>query len=299
MSFASDCLDYIGLCPNRLWVVQVGQCTTGEAMVQLIDPNTGATLDLSTYDIGPCGESSSSSSSSPSSSSSGSAEKHGVEIILKEWNDNLLYYCEFAEVKSCEDAKRGVVYVPYSPSFIPKPGAWLAQASVWSHGTLVKIYPFYWEVSPNLAIHERGPLTIPEVRMAMRDVCAEANFLIDSVECHKEEIIYAIRRPIEYWNEVPPPVQTFSPRNFPFRYHWMNATIGELLGIVGLWLRRNDLDYSAGGLTVMDTKKWEFYIERSNALKAEYKEFVLNKKIEINIQGGYNMIGGYWSTPYR
>ncbi len=280
MSFASDCLDYIGLCPNRLWVVQVGQCTTGEAMVQLVDPNTGATLDLSKYEIGPCPVESSSSSSSESSSSSGSAEKHGVYITLKEWNSDLRYYCEKAEVKSCEDAKRGVVYVPYSPEFIPKPGAWLAQASVYAHGVLVKIYPFYWEVSPNLDIHESGPITIPEVRLAMRDVCAEANFLIDSVECHKEEIIYAIRRPIEYWNEVPPPV-------------------GELLGIVGLWLRRNDLDYSAGGLTVMDTKKWSFYIERSNALKQEYKDFVLQKKIETNIASGYNMIGGYWSNPYR
>lgn len=297
MSFQTDCLDTIGLCPNRLWTVQVGQGTAGEALVQLIDPNTGATLDLSKYGIGPCDESSSSPSSSSSSSSC--PEKHGVQIILKEWNNDLVYYSEWAVVKTCEESKRGVVYAQFNKHFVCKPGVWLAQASVWSHGTLVKIYPFYWEVSPNLMMDEFGPITVPEVRLAVRDQCPEANFLIDATDYKVEEIMWAIRRPVEYFNEVPPPVATFRPSNFPYRYHWMQGTIGELLIMVGTWLRRNDLDYSAGGVTVMDTKKWDFYMNRGKELQKEFKDFAKQKKIEINIQGGYGSIGGYWCTSYR
>lgn len=300
MSFADDCLDIIGACPNRLWTVQVGQRTEGEAMVQLIDPNTGATLDLSKYGIGPCFPVSSSSSLSSSSSATPDVcDKHGVEILLKEWNTGSIYYARMAEVKSCLDAERGVVYVSYDKKFVPKPGVWLAQASVWDHGKLIKIYPFYWEVQPNLMYNEFGPITVPEVRLAVRDVCPEGNFLIDSCDFKVEEIMWAIRRPVEQFNAAPPPVATFNTSTFPYRWNWMNATIGELMILVGTWLRRNDLDYSAGGVTVMDTKKWEFYMARGKELQAEYKDFVKNKKIEINIQGGYGSMGGYWCSPYR
>jgi hypothetical protein len=63
--------------------------------------------------------------------------------------------------------------------------------------------------------------------------------------------------------------------------------------MVATWMRRNDLDYQAAGLTVADTKKWPDYMKMGEDRQNKWKEFVKHKKIEINIEGGYMYLGGY------
>jgi hypothetical protein len=296
MPFANDCLDKVGVCPNRLWTLSMGQCAAGDKLLQLIDPLTGELIDLTKYGIvGPQPDSSSSSSLSSSSSSSSDAPKHGVQITARDRYETTPYLFQLmAKVLSDEDAKNGIVYLPLTATETGRPGVFVAQAAVYEHGTVRRILPFWFELTPNLELAGQiGPITIAEVRMAMRDVCPEANFLIDAVEFNDEEVAWAIRRPIDYWNETPPPVAKFSASNFPYRYHWVNAAIGELLVMAAIWMHRNSLDYSAAGLSVKDMAKWADYMKIGQDMKAEWKDWAKNKKIEINIDGGFSSLGGY------
>lgn len=305
MPFANDCLDHLNVCPDRARVFSTGQCCEEEVKITLVNPLTGDVFDLTQYGIGtPSSGSSEVSSSSVCWPCNGLDEnglpKQGVEIILKEMPNSVGHLSKMAIVKSEEDAANGIVYLSVDTVLTEKAGVWLSMALIWDHGILRKQYPFYFEITPNLAIYNpSGPITITEVRMAVRDLCPEMNFLLDTVEFKDHEVAWAIRRPIEYWNEVPPPVAQYTPGNFPFRYHWMEAVIGELLVTVATWMRRNDLDYSAGGTSVQDTKKWPDYLKMAEGRKKDWKEFVKNKKIEINIAGGFGNLGGYRSNPYR
>lgn len=293
MAFANDCLDKVGVCPNRLWTVSLGQCTKGDKLIQLIDPLTGELIDLTKYDIyGPQPQSSSSSSSS---SSSEPAPVHGVLVTARERYESSLYLFQIlAKVLSDENARNGIIHLPLTARETLKPGIFVAQAAIHEHGSLRRILPFWLELTPNLEIAAQpGPITISEIRLAIRDMCPEINFLIDDVEFKDEEVAWAIRRPIEYWNETPPPVAQFTPSNFPYRYYWLDAAIGELLVLAATWMHRNSLDYSAAGLSVRDMAKWGDYMRMGQERKAGWKEWVQNKKLEINIDGGYSSLGGY------
>lgn len=66
-----------------------------------------------------------------------------------------------------------------------------------------------------------------------------------------------------------------------------------------MWLRRNDLDYTAAGLSIADTKKWPDYAKMGQERWGVWTDFVKHKKIEINLDGAYGSLGGYRHAPYR
>lgn len=310
MPFANDCLETVGVCPNKIPFTSIGQGAEGEIQIALRDPRSGDVIDLTLYGIGTgvvpssslsSSSFSSSSWSSSSSSSSSSIPKHGVEIVTKTRpEDPRPWFEKMTETPTEADAKIGLVTLVVTTQESRRVGIWTAMALIWEHGILRKLFPFYYEVIPNLAMSNYGgTITLPELRLAIRDVCPEINFLLDAKEYDEHELMWAIRRPIEYWNEIPPPVRTFSMEDFPFRYHWLEASVGELMRMVAVWMRRNDLDYSAAGLTVADTKKWPDYMKLGMERLNEYKAFVRQKKIEINIQGGFQQMGGWRTTPVR
>lgn len=298
MPFANDCLDQIGVCPNRLYTLLSSQGIEDELRIQLIDPLTGALIDLTQYGIGSNNEGSSlSSSSSPYP-----ADFTGLEVIVRSrYEDVCPAFKAYGFVKSETDAQNGIIYFNVTPHDTRHAGIFVSTVNVVQNGTTRKVFPFYLalEINPGV-FNPTAPLSMAEVRLAVRDVCPEMNFLIDTVEFKDEEIAWALRRPIDYWNEAQPPLNViYSPQTFPFRYNWMEATISMLLRTVAVWLRRNDLDYSAGGLTVADTKKWPEYQRMATERWQEYKEWVKNKKIELNVASGFSSIGGYRYNPYR
>jgi hypothetical protein len=205
-----------------------------------------------------------------------------------------------ADIKTADEAKNGIVHFEAEQAFTARGGIFLGMAVVWEKGIKRKLYPFYFEVTADLTSQSHlGPLTIFEVRMSMRDLAPESNFLLDSVEFSNEEIAWAIRRPIDYWNEQPPPVAPFTAANFPYRYNWLNAASAELLIMAATWMRRNDLDYSAAGLQVMDTKKWPDYMKIGMERRGAFQKWVTEKKVSINLENAYGTLTGYSYAPYR
>jgi hypothetical protein len=127
-----------------------------------------------------------------------------------------------------------------------------------------------------------GPITIGEVRLHMRDTVTE-NDLWDDFEFSDAEIIHAMSLPIMQWNETTPAVGNFDAQTFPWRYNWLQATVGNLLKIAAHWYRRNKLKANHGGVSVDDKNKDVDYLQVSRMLEADWKEWMMNKKKEINI----------------
>lgn len=147
----------------------------------------------------------------------------------------------------------------------------------------IEIQEDLWQ--PNQNYHT---LSIAEVRLAIRDKCREDNFLLDRVQFTDTEIAWALRRPIDYWNEALPPLSTvYNTTNFPFIYNWLTGVIGELLLQAAQNTERNRLRYSAAGLNIDDKDQAAFYMTSSDKYRAEYKEWVRDKKRSINVGNAF------------
>lgn len=154
---------------------------------------------------------------------------------------------------------------------------------------------FYLTIGRGMsATSQLGPPTMAEIRLQLRDSSPLENFLIDTFKFDDAEIAAAIGRPIEYWNEVPPPVRRYTTQNFPFRYHWLEAIIGNLFLMTAEHQRANTLEYQAGGISVNDMSKERNYEIAGQTRWQAWKDFVRAKKAEINLAGCYGGIG----SPY-
>lgn len=138
------------------------------------------------------------------------------------------------------------------------------------------------------------PLTISEIRLALRDTCAEANYLLDDVEFSNREIQYAIHRPVDMFNETQPAIVRYNYNDFPYRYNWTEATIGFLLETAAYNLSRNQLQVSAAGVTVNDKARWQIYLEMSREKKTEFRRWATQEQVRENIKRGFGRTTGRW-----
>lgn len=141
-----------------------------------------------------------------------------------------------------------------------------------------------------------GPPSLLEVRLQLRDSSPNDNYLLDGVQFTDEEIALAAIRPIQYFNEVSPPLRIrFTTNNFPWRYHWIEGMIAQLYMIAAEHYRKNNLSYSAGGLSVADMDKERNYMAAYQEKWGMYMQFVRNKKGEINMEQGWRTVPGIYS----
>ena len=129
----------------------------------------------------------------------------------------------------------------------------------------------------------KGPPTIKEIRLALRDHPA-LNTLTERFEFDAVELVQAISRPIDEWNSAPPPLRshTYTTQNFPFREQWLRATCGYLMLSAAELFRRNYLPRAAGGIQINDKQKEGEYLKRGETVLAEWRQFIVQKKMSIN-----------------
>jgi hypothetical protein len=302
MAFANDCVDIARVPANAIPVIKTEQCTCNEVRIQLKDLVTGDPYDLTALGLGLESSSSSSSSSGcchdmPSWCEAVDGGNSGVQIVLKgSPSDASMALNKYATIKSEADAQNGIVYLQHTPAEMSGAGIWNAMAIVRVCGVARALFPLYFEIRPSLDQINvaSGPITIYEVRLDLRDTHPDVNFLLDTYDFQDHEIAFMIRKAVDLWNETPPhTVATHTPATFPFRANWINVTGGELMRMVADWLRRNDLDYQAAGLTVKDTAKWPYYREEGLRRIQEFKAWALTTKATINLEGAFASMGGY------
>lgn len=136
-----------------------------------------------------------------------------------------------------------------------------------------------------------GPPSIAEIRLHLRDSSPTESYLLDNLMFDDAEIALAIARPVQYWNEIPPPLdQVYNTQNFPFRYHWLEGICANLFMMVAEQFRRNQLDYQAGGMAVNDQNKEANY-ERAGQMRWQaYREWVRATKASINLEGCWGTV---------
>lgn len=134
-----------------------------------------------------------------------------------------------------------------------------------------------------------GPPTIREIRLHLRDTGQE-NDLLQDVEFDAVEILDAIKHPVMYWNEFPPTICSYTCSNFPWRHHWRNGIVAELLKTAAHHYMRNKMQASSGGLNVDDKNKDQPYLQLAQMYEQEWKMFVQRKKMEINLGELYGTV---------
>lgn len=150
------------------------------------------------------------------------------------------------------------------------------------------------------AFHSGGPPTIAEIRLHLRASAAEESLLLDNMRFDDAEIALAISRPIEYWNEIPPPIYPrYSTQNFPWRFHWLEAICANLFFMLEEQFRANNLTYSAAGVQVNDQDKEPNYARAGERRWANWVEFVKRQKSSINLEGAYGGIGSGYGYSYN
>ncbi len=153
-----------------------------------------------------------------------------------------------------------------------------------------------------LATTRQGPPTMMEIRMHIRDNAPEDNYLLDEIEFDDAELAASITRPIMQFNEMPPPSdQLYNTATFPYRYHWLEAIVANLYMIAAAHYRRNQLAYSAAGLSIDDKNKEKQYLEIAAYHKKNWEDFAKATKVRANMEAGFGTIlSGYsyfnWNT---
>ena len=211
-----------------------------------------------------------------------------VILHIKERIDDTDYYL----TKSCTINHDSSLTIDFNDTEVNRAGSFIGEFLVTITVTkeIIGRYRCYLDVTPNMTTDQgqRDPLTIPEIRMAIKDRVPGDNFLLDDLEWTDNEIMFAIRRPIDYWNDMPPDVSQFtagaySPARFPYRYYWMEGIVGELLRMAALNLTRNRMPVQAGGIQTDDKIRADAYLKISEEFLQRYREWVVQKKYEINI----------------
>ena len=198
------------------------------------------------------------------------------------------------EICGIVDADKGTVKFAMQAGQLPGPGIYLAAYNITnSDGLLLHQVPRYLQITPDISqgISVNRPLTIAEIRLALRDYPA-SNTLLDEVEYSDEEIIWALTRPVDIWNSLPPDIGGYDYNNFPYRAAHLDGAIGELLCIAAHHYMRNELPYQSAGLTVNDKAKGNNYLQLGEMLKGKFKEFVERKKYELNVINGARFMSG-------
>ena len=284
MPFANDCVDQGYKSVRDIKSVEIDQCTTGDVDFVMIDPRTGGAIDLTEYGI------------TDSTSYSSGGVFTGVKVTIKELpEDAQLWGSIIADVVSASD---GQITIPYEADGVARrAGIFTAQAEIWEDDEMRRFIPLFFIVNPSVTHDpaDRGlTLSIAEIRMTIRDTDPEGNYLLEQLDFTRNEIALMIRRCIDYWNEVPPPVAYYKPTNFPWRYHLSLGVAALLHQMAANQKMRNDLPYQAGGLTIQDTIKFQQYLDFYQRYWQQWAQWVKDKKYQINIGTGFQVLSsGY------
>ena len=275
------------LTKRRAIIIPKGTC--GMAQWTLRWPD-GQTADLS--DCFPT------SSASESGSGSGSESESGLTLAARFQGCDRTSNLATVAV-TLVDAQQGLVQFPLPPEVYLQAGIYqfqvaLLQANggvIFADSGIVSVEHGMWGDTNQMT----GPPTLEEIRMHLRDRAVENDLLAD-VEFDDAEILNAIRQPVMYWNEQLPPLPHLNCNTFPYRHHWRNAIVAELLFTAVHHYMRNKMQATSAGLTVDDKNRDKEYLMVAGHYKQEWQEFVKMKKISINAQGFYGSMGSSYGN---
>jgi hypothetical protein len=202
------------------------------------------------------------------------------------------------------NAENGEIQIVLPETATGLPGVYYAEvATMDDNGLIVYTNLFYVVIERGLfgvSNWTGGPPLVAELKLHLRDSAPEESLLLDNIRFDDAEIALATSRPVEYWNEIPPPLgKRMTTQNFPFRFHWMDGIVANLFWMLEEQYRANNLTYSAAGVQVNDQDKEPNYARAAERRWANYVEFVKRKKASINMENAFGGIGSSYSYSSR
>lgn len=187
-----------------------------------------------------------------------------------------------------KDAPNGVVTLKLTPAETKYFGMWVAGIQIKdAAGDLTAEYPCYLQIDQGLDAHpssvSSSGLSIGLIRMALYDFSADANILLQDLEFSDVQIMHAVQRPIDDWNEMPPAVRFYTTTDFPWVGNWLKATCSYLLEMAAHRYDRNTLPHNAGGLAMDPLNRGKVYLEKAMFLRQNWLSWVGAKKTELNM----------------
>ncbi len=185
-------------------------------------------------------------------------------------------------------ATTGLVEASIPAAVSRNPGVYLMEAGILdTDSNLIFSNQFYLWVDRGLfgdpQYPNGGPPALDDIRLALRDNAPEENRLIDEFEFDLAEVCHSAVYTCRYWNECQPPInQSFNTMTYPAKLRWLDAICGQLFMIAANRFRRNHLPYQAGGTAIDDQNKFMQYEQIGMKMLMDYREWVKQKKVEIN-----------------
>jgi len=221
------------------------------------------------------------------------ADLTGATVALRLKNVGGPGMLEFAGV--IDNAAAGLVHAVVDTTQTG-PGIFDAQLAVFQAGRLKLLNRFWLMVERSLFGNQEftGVPTVAEVRMHLRDSQGAENVLLDLPAFDDAEIMHAMLRAVDIWNEEPPPVQRYTLQTFPFRARLLDATVASLYRTLGLQELRNWRNINAAGMTVSGPDRGPLFLELGEKMLDDYREWVRRQKVTINIARGWGGVpSGY------
>jgi len=135
---------------------------------------------------------------------------------------------------------------------------------------------------------------VKEVRTAMLDY-EELNELINNQEVDYKEIKKAADRTIDRYNNIDPPISARTVWDFPSKDLLITGTIARLLISGALLHYRNQLPYSAGGISVQTHTQGPAYERLGAQLMSQFEQQADIMKRSENVQRMMGVAGGLGS----
>ena len=176
-------------------------------------------------------------------------------------------------------------------------GTWYAEVLCYSGGKLTHDYRAYLCIRKGTQGSHSGPhpVTVMDVRLALMDTSPECNELLDDLEFSDMMILNAVERAIDEWEETPPRLSRhFNATNFPFREHLIKGAVGYLLQSVMYRYMRNQMQYSASGLSFDKNAKGNVYLQLSQLARQEWKAFINAMKTSMNMDEVFGVVAQPW-----
>lgn len=197
----------------------------------------------------------------------------------------------------------GLVRLTLAGSELNLAGLWFGAVACYKD--LAKVYetPCWLEVLKSLmtvsSLQRNTPLSVDDVRASMRDTVASFNPVFDDLEFSDNEVARAMVDAVRQWNDNPPLVEPYSQVSFPWRREHCRAACGFLLRTASMHKLRNELNYSAGNISIEDGASTQAYQQTAKMLIQEWEEWCALKKREINAEAFYGrtsnrFFGGSW-----
>lgn len=165
------------------------------------------------------------------------------------------------------------------------PGIYTAEVGLFAEDDLVRTWPVRIHIERSVfgTRYASGPLSVPEVRLAFNDLEHTEESLLDDLEFTDDQILGAARRVISLWNETVPVIVQMTPATFPWREWWLRGTMSYLYEMAAAKYRRDDIAFSAGGLSFDDKNKSAEYQRMAELYRNEFMQWMLQTKRSYNM----------------